>query len=154
MIKVLNSEAKMRILRELAKGQRTPTDLSKRLGKVKSAVVEHLEELVELGLVVKSKEEGRKWVFYSLSKQGYRMLEGRPRIYEFLFPSSIVSILFGLAIWFSQNWRMQKISPLTVGSGEGIIYTQTSFVKIFACLLIFLGFLGLMLYFIKVKRYE
>jgi DNA-binding transcriptional ArsR family regulator len=150
-LKVLNSEAKMNILRELAKGQKTPTDLSKKLGKVKSTVVEHLEELVDLGLVIKSEEAGRKWVFYSLSREGYRLLEGRPKIYEFLFPSSLISIFLGFVIWFSQRQTLQKAYPLAKSS-EALIYNQTSFASVVAYLLILLGLFGLTLYFIKVRR--
>ncbi|MEM5777954.1 MAG: winged helix-turn-helix domain-containing protein, partial [Candidatus Aenigmatarchaeota archaeon] len=98
IIKVINSEAKMNILRELIKGQRTPTDLSRKLGKVKSTIVEHLDELVRLGLVTKTEEEGRKWVFYSLTKDGYRVLESRPKIYELILPSSVLSLVIGVLI--------------------------------------------------------
>jgi DNA-binding transcriptional ArsR family regulator len=148
LLKVLNSEAKMNILRELAKGQRTPTDLSKKLGKVKSTVVEHLEELVDLGLVIKSEEPGRKWVFYSLSKQGYRLLEGKPRIYEFLLPSSIISIFLGLVFLF-QKQPTQKL--YAVSETATTTYQPTT---IIAYSLILLGIVGLIFHFIKVKKHE
>ncbi|MFH8080809.1 MAG: winged helix-turn-helix domain-containing protein [Candidatus Aenigmatarchaeota archaeon] len=70
ILKVLSCETKMNILKELSNGQKTPTDLSKKLGKSKSTIADHLDELTKLGLVGKYEEKGKKWVFYFLTKDG------------------------------------------------------------------------------------
>ncbi len=144
LVKVINSEAKMSIIRELSKGQKTPTDLSRKLGKVKSTVVEHLDELVKLGLVAKSEESGRKWVFYYLTKEGYRILETRPKIYQLIFPSSVLTLLVGMFLLFRKQ-PMQKIYTMAE--------TRTN-VNILPFILIFIGLLGLIFYFLKVRKYE
>ncbi|MBU5689353.1 MAG: winged helix-turn-helix domain-containing protein [Candidatus Aenigmatarchaeota archaeon] len=143
IIKVINSEAKMNILRELSKGQKTPTDLSRKLGKVKSTIVEHLDELVRLGLVAKIEEEGRKWVFYSLTKDGYRVLEGRPKIYELILPSSVLSLVIGLLILIRKE-PTQKVYAVSESVKSNI--------NIVPFILIGIGVLGLIFYIIKVKR--
>jgi len=143
IIKVLNSETKMSILLELSKGQKTPTDLSKKLGKVKSTIVEHLEDLERLGLVSKSEMEGRKWVFYSLSKDGYRLLEGRPKIYEIVLPASIITLLFGFVMLI--NKPEQKMRVLA----ETQAYQSANTIPL---VFIFVGIAGLIFYFFKVKK--
>ncbi|MEM5799465.1 MAG: winged helix-turn-helix domain-containing protein [Candidatus Aenigmatarchaeota archaeon] len=142
IIKVINSEAKMNILRELIKGQRTPTDLSRKLGKVKSTIVEHLDELVRLGLVTKTEEEGRKWVFYSLTKDGYRVLESRPKIYELILPSSVLSLVIGVLILIRKP--TQKVYAVSE-------YVKSN-INIVPFILIGMGVLGLIFYIIKAKR--
>ncbi|MBU5688248.1 MAG: winged helix-turn-helix domain-containing protein [Candidatus Aenigmatarchaeota archaeon] len=143
IIKVINSEAKMNILRELSKGQKTPTDLSRKLGKVKSTIVEHLDELVRLGLVAKIEEEGRKWVFYSLTKDGYRVLESRPKIYELILPSSVLSLVIGVSILIRKE-PTQKLYAVSE--------TAKLNINIIPFIFIVIGVLGLIFYIIKVKR--
>lgn len=145
IIKIINSETKMNILRELSKGQRTPTDLSRRLGKVKSTISEHLDELVSLNLVTKIEEEGKKWVFYSLTKEGYRVLEGKPKIYQVIFPSSILSLILGFVFLL----RKEPVEKLYVASE----YQKTN-IDILPFVFIIIGIIGLVFYFVKVKRYE
>jgi len=97
ILKISASEAKMNIIRELSKGQRTPSDLSKILKKSKSTVVEHLDSLVSLGLVNKIEQKGKKWVFYSLTKDGYDIIQVKPKASPFILASSLLSIILGFA---------------------------------------------------------
>ncbi|MEM5777652.1 MAG: winged helix-turn-helix domain-containing protein [Candidatus Aenigmatarchaeota archaeon] len=143
IIKVINSETKMNILRELSKGQRTPTDLSRKLGKVKSTIVEHLDELIKLGLVVKTEERGRKWVFYSLTKDGYRVLEGKPKIYELILPSSVLSLFIGVLILIRKE-PTQKLYAVSESIKPNI--------NIIPFVLIGIGIFGLIFYIMKVKN--
>ncbi|MEM3400004.1 MAG: VWA domain-containing protein [Candidatus Micrarchaeia archaeon] len=68
--KALSSETRFDLLKELKEGEKTPTYLSQKFGKSKSTIVEHLEKLEEAGLVEKVEEEGKKFVFYRLTKKG------------------------------------------------------------------------------------
>lgn len=70
LIKVLSSDTRVEILKELSEKQLTPTDLSKRLGKNKSTIVEHLQVLQDSGLVERNERPGRKFIFYSLTESG------------------------------------------------------------------------------------
>ncbi len=72
LYKALSSDTRIDILRVLEDGEggRTPTFISERLGKSKATISEHLDKLVENGLVDKEEVEGRKWVFYRLTSKG------------------------------------------------------------------------------------
>jgi ArsR family transcriptional regulator len=72
MLKVLSSNTRLEILKRLSEGQMTLTDLSRVLDFCKSTIFEHLKKLYEAGLVYRI--TGRKWIYYKLSKQGFRVV--------------------------------------------------------------------------------
>lgn len=107
---VLGSETRREILKKLEDHGKTPTYLSRELGKSKSTVVEHLSKLVSEGLVDKEKIEGRKRVVYSLSPRGGELVRPGRRI-SLVLAASILSLIGGSAAlwkWFS--------SPVYVGT--------------------------------------
>lgn len=61
---------RMEILYQLEDADRIPTDISRKLKKSKSTVVEHLNYLCNQGLVQKISEPGKKFVFYRLTQSG------------------------------------------------------------------------------------
>ncbi|MCX8194782.1 MAG: winged helix-turn-helix domain-containing protein [Candidatus Micrarchaeota archaeon] len=69
-LKLLENQTRIGILRELSEADRIPTDLSIKLSKSKATIVEHLEALVEAGLVEKMEQQGKKFVFYRLTRKG------------------------------------------------------------------------------------
>lgn len=89
ILKVLVSDTRRDIIKQLSNGSRTPSDLSRMLNKSKSTIVEHLDKLADAGLVEKIERPGGKWVFYSLTKDG-----------ESLVPKRSNSILVVLSIVF------------------------------------------------------
>ncbi|MCX6769675.1 MAG: ArsR family transcriptional regulator [Candidatus Micrarchaeota archaeon] len=72
--RLLENETRAGIMQELSVADKIPTDLSLRLGKSKTSVVEHLAELVEAGLVQRLETPGRKFVYYSLTQKGRQVL--------------------------------------------------------------------------------
>lgn len=68
----LASETRVAILKELDHGQRTLAQLSETFAADKAGLHRHLEKLVEGGLV--QREESRKWVYYSLTWKGKRLV--------------------------------------------------------------------------------
>jgi DNA-binding transcriptional ArsR family regulator len=79
VFEALSSETRIRILKHVKNKGMTVTELSKILGTSKSTVSQHLDKLVEAGLVKKS-DEGRKWVHYELTEKGKKILQGRLRV--------------------------------------------------------------------------
>lgn len=124
IVSVMSSKTKYEIIKNLSKGQKTPTDISRMMGKAKSTIVEHLEELVELGLVQKIEQPGKKFVFYSLTKNGYRMLESKPKIENFVMFGSFLSILTGVAFVLYSN---RTVTKLYAASAES---SQTNYIPI------------------------
>ncbi|MEM4347960.1 MAG: winged helix-turn-helix domain-containing protein [Candidatus Anstonellaceae archaeon] len=72
--RAFESGTKAEILRQLFEADRIPTDLSARLGKSKSTITEHLEELVREGMVERIERPGKKFVFYRLTSKGRQLL--------------------------------------------------------------------------------
>ncbi|MEM4554487.1 MAG: winged helix-turn-helix domain-containing protein [Candidatus Anstonellaceae archaeon] len=72
--RAFESGTKAEILRQLFEADRIPTDLSARLGKSKSTITEHLEELVLEGMVERIERPGKKFVFYRLTSKGRQLL--------------------------------------------------------------------------------
>jgi len=92
----LASETRIEILKKLDERRMTLTELSKELNMSKTAVKEHLDKLVQAGLIIKV-DEGRKWMYYELTEKGKRILhpESRTKII-LLISSAIASVLAGL----------------------------------------------------------
>lgn len=72
--RLLQNETRKGIMNELSVADKIPTDLSNRLGKSKAAIVEHLAELMEAGLVERLETPGKKFVYYRLTQKGRQIL--------------------------------------------------------------------------------
>ena len=70
LYKTLSSEARLQLVDLMKKAPRTVTDMARMTGKSKSTVSEHLDLLVKEGLVERNEQEGKKFVFYSLTRKG------------------------------------------------------------------------------------
>ncbi len=68
MIFVLSSRTRVEILRYLKCHQMTVTDLSRVMNFCKSTLHAHLQRLLDAGLV--HRDNGRKWIYYRLSRKG------------------------------------------------------------------------------------
>lgn len=91
--KVLASETRIGILKKLDERQMTVTDLARVLEMNKATLFEHLEKLIDAGLI-KKKEDDRKWVYYTLSWKGKNILHPeRTKIAIVLSVSFICSII-------------------------------------------------------------
>lgn len=67
-------KTQLEIIEEISDAQKIPTDIANRLGKSKSTVIEHLENLQKMGMVEKVSQPGRKFVYYKLSHEGKTLL--------------------------------------------------------------------------------
>ncbi len=146
------SETKIEIMKELSKGQRTPSDLSRLLNKSKSTIVEHLDALISAGMVNRMEKPGRKWIFYSLTKDGYEIIRVRPRIPVFVLVGSSLSIissflLLGLSRFSIQPKTLMKSDALTAMKTP--VSTVPTFIYVSIGLFI-VGIVGLF-YFYKTK---
>ena len=92
----LASETRIEILKKLDEKRMTLTELSEVLDISKASVKEHLDRLVEAGLIERI-DEGRKWVYYELTDKGRRILhpERATKIF-LLLASATLSITAGV----------------------------------------------------------
>jgi len=93
VLKSLVSDTRREILSE---GDRTPSDLSRMLDKSKSTIVEHLEKLINAGLVEKIERPGYKWVFYSLTKKGESYVSKKDQRLVIILSTVFLSIIGGV----------------------------------------------------------
>jgi len=93
----LASDTRLEILKKLDKRRRTLSELSKELGLSKTTVKEHLDKLLEVGLV-KKVDENRKWIYYELTKKGKNILHPNEKTKFLFIISIIISVLTVIAI--------------------------------------------------------
>jgi DNA-binding transcriptional ArsR family regulator len=121
MLKVLSSETRRNMIKELSNGYRNPSDLSKILKKSKSTVVEHLKKLEDAGLVSKSSKDGRKWVFYSLTKKGESLVPQRSN--RIVLVLTLMFITFAAGVFSLYNYYNKPLifHELTFYEGDTIM---------------------------------
>lgn len=71
--KALASSTRLDVLHALDERRKTLSELSRELDLNKATVHEHLQLLVATGLIKKD-DEGRKWIYYSLTWRGQKLL--------------------------------------------------------------------------------
>ncbi|MBI3413363.1 MAG: winged helix-turn-helix transcriptional regulator [Candidatus Aenigmarchaeota archaeon] len=98
VLKALGSASRLRIIGCLKERRMTLTELSGALKMHLSTVKEHLDYLSRAGLV-EQQDEGRKWKYYSLTKDCKKLLSPYPSEIRVLIPVAL--LLF--AIGFSSN---------------------------------------------------
>lgn len=81
----LLSPTRIRILKLLREKSMTLSEISRSLGVSKSTVSEHVEKLLNAGLITKSRRS--KWVYFSLTELGKKVVDG-----DELFVKIILSI--------------------------------------------------------------
>lgn len=95
LLKALVSDTRRDIVKTLSNGERTPSDLSKMLKKSKSTIVEHLQKLMDAGLVEKMERPGHKWVFYSLTRRGESYVSKNSKKIIIILSSVFIGIFGG-----------------------------------------------------------
>ena len=158
VLKALAVDTRMNILKELMKGSRTPSDLSKVLSKSDATIVEHLEALIKVGLVKKIEQHGRKWIFYTLTDKGEDILTKKARRLVIILSLSVISVTGGfvLSAWQllqKQGAPQMKSASESLGVTEASVTQVSSTIPIYiGIFLICIGLLGLFFYIIKQKR--
>jgi len=105
--KALASETRVSILKKLGVRRATPSELAASLGVSAQAASEHLTQLERAGLV-RREDEGRKWVYYSLTDKGKALVrpEDAKRVWVLLGTGAIA-----LAVGFSRFFT--SLSPFS-----------------------------------------
>ncbi len=105
VLKVLAVDTRMDILKELSQGDRTPSYLSGRLKKSDATIVEHLEVLSKAGLVKKIEQPGKKWIFYTLTDQGYGIIASKSRKLVIILATSLISMAGGVVGFLNYSYQ-------------------------------------------------
>jgi DNA-binding transcriptional ArsR family regulator len=123
-LKVLSSDTRLKILKELKERPTTVSFLSKTLNKHVTTVSEHLEKLKNAGLIERKQKEGGKFVFYNLTDKGKRVMEPTLNI-KLILSGAILStlLIFSVGLFYLNQSRMLAGAPLekAVGGAEGYV---------------------------------
>lgn len=109
--KALSSEARVKILQALDSKRMTLSDLSRELELTKPTLKEHLDKLDSARLVHRE-DEGRKWIYYSLSRKGRRILHPERTRFKILFSFSLTLIIIATAI-MTVEWSVRSEALMT-----------------------------------------
>lgn len=167
VLKALSVDTRMDILKILSEGDRTPSDISKKLNKSDATIVEHLESMVKAGLVKKVEQPGKKWVFYTLTERGKGIISSKSRRLIIILSTSLLALLGG-AYTFIQPYAgtfqavgrdiVPEAAPLAVNKtlGEGVVpqITLTPLYQYISLILIIVGALGLVYYMFQKTKFK
>ncbi len=158
VLKVLSADTRMDIIKELSQGNRTPSDLSKRLKKSDATIVEHLEVLCKAGLVKKISQPGKKWIFYTLTERGEGIIASKSRKLVIILGTSILSGVAGLgtfgAYLFNQGAyygaktlsQTREVMPAVGKTAPVAAISQTPWFLYLSIALIAVSLVGLTIY--------
>jgi DNA-binding transcriptional ArsR family regulator len=157
VLKVLAVDTRMDILKELSQGNRTPSDLGKRLNKTDATIVEHLNALCKAGLVNRTEQPGKKWVFYSLTERGYGIIKSKSRKLIIVIATSLLSGVIGLGgigKYMLENTRIlaTKEASTIMGETAAAAVAPTPWLLYFSIGLIALSVIGISFYFIQKSK--
>jgi DNA-binding transcriptional ArsR family regulator len=104
--KALAADTRINILKSLSNRRKTLSELSKELSMSVSTIKEHLEILVNCGLI-KVKDEGYKWKYYNLTEKGLSVLNPARKKLWIVLVCSLFSMV-GVGVSLFQNLFIKK----------------------------------------------
>lgn len=110
VLKVISTDTRMNILKELGEGARTPSFLGKKFRKSNATIVEHLRTMERHGLVKKVEQPGKKFVFYTLTGKGQGIISSKSRKLVIILSVSLLLMfggVFSLANYFYGLYTLQ-----------------------------------------------
>jgi DNA-binding transcriptional ArsR family regulator len=114
--RALASDVRVEILKRLDARRETVTDLSNLLALSKPTLLEHLEKLRSAGLV-KRIDEGRKWIYYELSRKGRKILHPERVAITLALGSAVVLAAIGaFSLFLAGNPSGQSGNPRNLTS--------------------------------------
>jgi DNA-binding transcriptional ArsR family regulator len=116
VLQALGVGTRLSIMKLLLTKEHTMSELSEAINLEKSTVKEHLDVLVSAGLVNKE-DTKRKWKYYSLTRNGRRLIQPKEVQVLFMFALTFVALIpLELILW--QKLANAVAPPLLTGSGS------------------------------------
>jgi len=101
--KALAVDTRVLILKTLDKRRHTQSELAAVLGLSVPTVKEHLDALVKAGLVERN-DEGRKWVYYGLTKKGKAIVNPEEKKFWIVLGTLAFTVVGGATAFFRQRY--------------------------------------------------
>jgi len=121
--KALAADTRVDILKKIAQRKLTLTDLSGDMGMSPSTIKEHLDRLVEVGLI-EADERGMKWKYYTLTEKGRNIVSPNETRVWILLGTSLL-VMFGALL--STAWQLAGAGVMesqTPGSAEAVMLAE------------------------------
>lgn len=111
-------DSRVNILKALRERRKTLTELSEELKLSVSSTKEHLEKLVDAGLIVRM-DEGHKWKYYELTKKGEQLVAPNPAV-RVMVLLGIAGIAFIYSVFLMLSAPAAMVAPDSVAPATAI----------------------------------
>ncbi|MCX6774340.1 MAG: winged helix-turn-helix domain-containing protein [Candidatus Micrarchaeota archaeon] len=124
LLKAIGAESRISILKSLASGRKTQTQLAEELKLSSPTILEHLDQLVSASLVKKI-DEGRKWKYYSLTEKGKMLIvpkQGIPARALLMLGSGLLLLLYsGMSLFTSSGVAPEQFAEAAKSSPSNVM---------------------------------
>lgn len=108
----LAMETRVKILKALNERRKTQSELSKELELAPSTVSEHLEKMLDAGLIARKKDH-HKWIYYELTEKGKHILSPqKASVFVFALSLTLLVAVFGYMMLSSGSL---SAAPMSAG---------------------------------------
>lgn len=159
-LKATSGNTRIKILKELSYKPMMPTTISQRLNKSIPTILEHLEKLTKSGLVEKREEEGKKFVFYALTRTGMELVSNKSRI-SIMFYASISLFIAGILLFgagsYSNATYKQSIATTSAEAAApatGPLPYSAPLLNVLPIMILVGAFVLLLLYIRKLRQFN
>ena len=114
-LKALSVETRQHIIKLLSSRPYTATEIAKIMKKHVTTISEHLEVLEQAGLV-KRKDDGHKWIYYTLATKGEHIFKPQLYSWSIVLSLSIIIVVAGALITSTQLFPEQYRELQEAGS--------------------------------------
>lgn len=122
MLRAINSDTRICILKSLSERQKTQTELATELKRSLPTVLEHIEQLETARLIVQLKDEKeRKWKYYALTKTGRAIIEKKRMNFVLLLVSSMLAAFGSLYLLLSTQYSQPAVLAINQTSSHAQI---------------------------------
>jgi DNA-binding transcriptional ArsR family regulator len=159
----LAMESRIKILKALKERRKTQSELSKEMVLAPSTVSEHLEKMLEAGLIVRKKDH-HKWIYYELTDKGQHILSPqKTSVFVFALSLTLFVVFLGYAfITFTTGSFNATSAPAMEGQkvleagapglGDNVIRTQLDYLTPAILIAIVIVIALLLLWYFKRMR--
>jgi len=159
----LAMESRIKIMKALKERRKTQSELSKEMVLAPSTVSEHLEKMLEAGLIVRKKDH-HKWIYYELTDKGQHILSPqKTSVFVFALSLTLFVVFLGYAfITFTTGSFNATSAPAMEGQkvleagapglGDNVIRTQLDYLTPAILIAIVIVIALLLLWYFKRMR--
>jgi len=159
----LAMESRIKIMKALKERRKTQSELSKEMVLAPSTVSEHLEKMLEAGLIVRKKDH-HKWIYYELTDKGQHILSPqKASVFVFALSLTLFVVFLGYAfITFTTGAFNATSAPAMEGQkvleagapglGDNVIRTQLDYLTPAILIAIVIVIALLLLWYFKRMR--